>query len=161
MKPLFLAVAVAISSFGCSLFWIDDGPGRLSPAELLAAPESVTLGGQTLALRTYMWRDFMPISPPDGKPLIAIFWVYSADSTALPHGLRVEAGWIVNGERVWDTFLEEPETGQQAPYEVERVARNGPKWGPHIGVDAVVRLREADGTKHLLRVSGQTIERTD
>jgi hypothetical protein len=108
-----------------------------------------------------MWRDFMPISPPGGHPLIAVFWIYSVDSTALPTGLTADAAWVVNGDRVWDTFLERERVPQPKPYELERIARDGPKWGPHIEVDAVVRIRESDGTTHLLRAANQTIHRTD
>jgi hypothetical protein len=161
MKTLLVALLVPGFLIGCALLGADSGPGELSPEELRAAPETVTIDGRTLALRTYMWRDFMPISPPDGKPLIAIFWVYSVDSTALPVGLTANAGWVVHKESVWDTFFEEPGTGQQVPYELERVAREGPKWGPHVEVDAVVRIRESDGTTHLLRAEKQSIERTD
>ena len=152
---------MAVVLIGCSTFWGNDNPGKFSLDELLDAPESISVGDQTLRLRTYMWRDFMPISPPDGKPLIAIFWIYSADSTALPDGLTAETGWVINGDRVWDASFEIQEGVQPKPYELERVARNGPKWGPDIEVETVVRLREADGSTHLLRASKQSIGRTD
>ena len=145
----------------CSLFGGDDGPVDMTPEKLRSAPESVTIEGRELALRTYMWRDFMPISPPGGHPLIAVFWIYSVDSTALPTGLTADAAWVVNGDRVWDTFFESEGTPQPKPYELERIARDGPNWGPHIEVDAVVRIRESDGTTHLLRAASQSIHRTD
>ncbi len=110
-----------------------------------------------------MWRDFQPISPSDGKPLIAIFWVYSADSTALPAGLMADAAWVVSGESVWDTYFtdEEPPPSEQQPYQLHEIAREGPKWGPGIEVDAVVRLRDGNGEVYLVRAPSQYISRTD
>jgi hypothetical protein len=44
---------------------------------------------------------------------------------------------------------------------VEKVARNGPKWGSGINVDVIVGLR-IDGEKPLLlKASEQLIKRTD
>ena len=161
MRPLPLTLILSTVLIGCSIFGSDETPDEMSPAELLSAPETVVIDGQELALRTYLWRDFMPVSPPDGRSLTAIFWVFSADSSVLPDGLSADAAWLVNGDKVWDTSLDEQRPGEQLPYQLERVARNGPKWSPGIKVEAVIRLREANGTTHLLRASDQSIERTD
>lgn len=146
---------------GCSVFGSDETPGSMTRDELLSAPETVIVDGHELALRTYMWRDFMPISPPGGKPLTAIFWVFSADSSELPEGLEVDAAWVVKDDEIWDAHLVGDEPPEQLPYQLERIARDGPKWSPFIEVQAIVRLREANGKTHLLRASGQSIERTD
>jgi hypothetical protein len=100
---------------------------------------------------------------PDGEPLIGIFRVYSADSTALPEDFAVEAAWLVDGTEIWATYFtgEEPPESEQQPYLWYEVARRGPKWGPGITVDAVVRIRNADGVAYLLRAPGQQIWRTD
>ena len=36
------------------------------------APHIVAIAGATLRVDASLWRDFQPISPPDGKPLAAI-----------------------------------------------------------------------------------------
>ncbi len=41
------------------------------------------------------------------------------------------------------------------------VARNGPKWGPDIKVDVVVRIVDRAGNEYLLKASNQKIERTE
>ncbi len=38
---------------------------------LLAAPDTLNIEDQSIVLTTYLWRDFQPLSPPNGKPLIA------------------------------------------------------------------------------------------
>ena len=161
MRSLSQLLMLGMFFAGCSVFGGDHVPRTISSSELRATPETVIVDGHELALRTYMWRDFMPISPPDGKPMTAIFWVFSADSSALPDGLTVDAAWVVKDDEIWDAALVDESSSEEVPYQLERVARNGPKWGPGVEVEAVVRLREADGKTHLLRASGQDIERTD
>jgi len=54
---------------------------------------------------------------------------------------------------------EQPRGAGAAAFAV--VARNGPKWGPGVEVDVVVRLRDAAGHGVLLQAPGQLIGRTD
>lgn len=165
MKKNFIIIASLVFIASCTLFGDkEEYPGDIPIQELLAAPETLYIDNQPFLLRTYMWRDFQPISPPNGKPLIAIFWVYSADSTQIPEYLTANAAWIINEDKIWYTKL----TGEAAPpshlqpYELYEVARNGPKWGPDIEVDVVVQLQNnKDGSKHLIRASNQFIGRTD
>lgn len=161
MKVSFCLFALFPLIAGCSLLpGKDDGPGDLSLEELRSAPTTISVDGKSLSLSTYMWRDFMPISPPDGKALVAIFVISTADASPIPDGLNADAAWVVNDTNVWSTFLEARQP-QHHPYELERTARDGPKWGPNIAVDAVVRVHRADGTSLLLRATDQMIERTD
>ena len=133
----------------------------LSPAgsgELRTAPTSILVEGRTLTLRATLWRDFMPISPPDGKPLAAALQVQSSSGT-VPTSLRAAVVYVVLGGDVWTTAaLEERSRTETAPaYEV--VARDGPKWGPDVNVDVVVRL--TDGSRSwLLRAPHQRISAT-
>lgn len=134
-------------------------PSPIQPADLASAPTQVTLAGRTLTLEASLWRDFMPISPPDGKPMIAAARVKS-DGGAIPATVKADTLWVLNGTEVWSAPAREerPHTGTDSVYEV--VARDGPKWGPGIQVDVVVRLRDANGRVVLLRAAGQTIQST-
>ncbi|MDZ4806036.1 MAG: hypothetical protein SGI90_14350 [Candidatus Eisenbacteria bacterium] len=163
MTSLLLALCLSASLPACSTGDGSGGPGKLPLSQLRSAPDTLAFGGHDLVLRTFIWRDFQPVSPPNGKPLIAIFWVYSADSTALPAKLTADAAWVVHGQEIWNTYLtaEEPPPGEQEPYQLEMVAREGPPWGPGIEVDAVVRLRDGTGKTYLIRASRQPILRTD
>jgi len=110
-----------------------------------------------------MWRDFMPVSPPDGKPLIAIFTVMTVDSTDLPFGLQADAAWVVCEGEIWSTWIDEeaPPPEDEDPFRLVRIARNGPKFGPDVLVTAVVRLTDGLSTVYLLRADNQYIYRTD
>ncbi|HBA88397.1 MAG TPA: hypothetical protein DCZ75_10550 [Geobacter sp.] len=131
------------------------------PMELLrAAPEVITVADCRLILKAELWRDFMPISPPDGKPLIASLVLQTIGKACLPPGVQVEAVWVVNDKAVWSPSPMEVHKGDDST-QMEIVVRNGPKWGPGIKVDVVVRVRDAQGQAYLLKAPRQEIQRTD
>jgi len=154
-------VLMALSINACALLQGDDGPEHVSLEKLNAAPTTVKVDGTTLSLETYLWRDFMPISPPDGKPLVAILRVKTDDGSTIPDGLKMPAAWVVRDKKVWDTLLDDEQPEPHPEDVLELVARDGPKWGPNVAVDVIVELRLADGSKLLLKAVDQMIERTD
>lgn len=150
-----------------SLFLVQCSNPVSSPPEipievLLSAPDTLLIENQNVVLSTYMWRDFQPISPPDGKPLIAITYIETVDSTIISSSIVVDAIYIVNNGEVWKSFFsdEEPASTELRPYRIVKIARNGPKWGPGIYVSVIVRLKK-NTNSYLLRASEQYIGRTD
>ena len=138
-------------------------PGDDTPSELTLrhAPTSVSVGEKILVLRTVLWRDFQPIAPSDGKPMIGVFSVETDDRSPLPAGLTITRAWVLKGSLAWTPELE---TNPDFEYESwQRVVegRNGPKWGPAIRVEVIVEIRLADGQRRLLRQANVLIERTD
>lgn len=129
---------------------------------LLAAPDTLEIGNQSLVLSTNMWRDFQPISPPEGRPLIIIAYIETADSSDISSSIIADAVYIVYNNQVWKSFFsdEEPSPGELRPFRIVRIARDGPKWGPDIYIDVIVRLT-FDNDDFLLRASEQYIGRTD
>ena len=139
--------------------------GGLSPGmsleDLLNAPLLVTAGNREYRLETYLWRDFMPVSPPDGKPLIAIVRIVATDSMAVPETLESDRIYIIYGDEMWESELSASgDPGGGEDFKLERIARDGPKWGPDVAVEVVVRIFI---NEHLyyLRASQQWIHRTD
>ena len=139
------------------------GPPALVPvtSALRDAPEEISLGGATVHLGTYLWRDFQPITPPDGKPLIAVLRVTSVDATAIPATLQADSAWVLNTDLAWAAAVREEQPRGASPSFFEVVARGGPKWGPGIYVDVVVRLHDDAGRQVLLQARGQFINRTE
>lgn len=129
---------------------------------LLSAPDTLLIGNQSIVLSTSLWRDFQPISPPGGKPLVAIVYIETVDSSTISPSITAEAIYIVNNGQVWKSSLsaEESSSTELRPYRIVRIARDGPKWGPGIYVDVIVSLGEANNN-FLLRASEQYIARTD
>ena len=133
-------------------------------SELEGAPSRVQIAGSELKLETYLWRDFMPsFSPtatPNGTPLIAVLRILTTDGTRVPEGLRAEQVSINYQGEVWTAAVKQEHPSTE-PGVLEVVARNGPKWGPGVKVDVVVRLRGARGQTYWLRAPDQPIHRTD
>jgi hypothetical protein len=98
----------------------------------------------------------MPISPPDGKPLGGVLRIKTENGTPVPAGIVVTASWILFNSETWSASVEQrprAETGRN--YEV--IVRDGPKWGPDVMVDVVVRVRDSVGAESLLRAPEQLI----
>jgi hypothetical protein len=140
-----LALILVFAISGCRAV-----PSEPELSALRDAPTSITLAGEPFALSVDLWRDFMPSSPPDGRPLAAV--VRLPDHLAT---VRVERIWVIFGIEVWG------DDADQVPGTQDWVARDGPKWGPGVHVDVVARLREADGRQVLVRAANRTIQRTD
>ncbi len=49
--------------------------------------DTLIIGDKAFVLDAYLYRDFMPISPPDGNPMISINWLVSIDSTEIPNNI--------------------------------------------------------------------------
>lgn len=130
-------------------------------AELEAAPLAAVVNGQELVLSPYLWRDFMPSTPPNGRPMIANLRLVSADGTPLTGTLSIDAGWVVNNDDVWRGSVGEARFGSPPPMYYEAIMRGGPKWGPGITVDVVVRVRDSMGEPHLIRTTNVPVHRTD
>jgi hypothetical protein len=125
---------------------------------LRTVPSTVSAAGTTLTIESYLWRDFEPISPPDGKQLIIIVQPHSESPDVL-QSTAVERIAVVHDDAVWIAPAVEEQPRSDAPLEV--IARGGPKWGPHVLVDVIVQLNTADGRSHFVASRGQRIDRTD
>jgi hypothetical protein len=157
---LFGVACAAVASLGC---------GSGSPAapkssrqdDPAVAPTSVVLAGTTLTLSTYLWRDFQPISPPDGQALSGVLRVSTADGSAVPSSITADKVWIILESQVWTGTPSETGNRGGTASVYELVVRNGPKWGPGVAVDVVIRLQDGSGCTVLLRAANQPIMRTD
>lgn len=137
----------------------EESPSAPSASDLRQAPESVAVGGKMLRLTTEIWRDFMPISPPDGKPMVARLVVSTSDASPFPSGVGVERTWLFLGDQTWETADLQPESQQPGAPSLAVVARDGPKWGPGVTIDVVVRLKDSQ-TTYLLQAREQPIKAT-
>lgn len=142
----------------CILIFSCKSPFSPDIKELLAFPEQVEINGRIYTLETYLWRNLMPGTDPDG-PLIALVWVTAVDLLQFPSNLDANRLWIINGQEVWETEfstairLKDPNRKHQ----LEKIARDGPKWGPDISVDVVVRIIDHNNGVYFLKASNQYI----
>jgi hypothetical protein len=166
LRPLItLTFALAAGLAGCG----SESSEPIAPigaGELRQVPTtSGSLAGFTYRLEPFLWRDFMPgAGEPGGSPLLAALRVTVDDDTAsFPASVTIDRVWIVNGEQVWEArpVEEWPRETSGSVATIEAMARGGPRWGPGIDVDVVVRLSDGRGGTLLLRAAGQPIARTD
>jgi hypothetical protein len=114
----------------------------------------VEIDGREYTLAANAWRDFQPVAPPNGQPLIVAVKVSPSDMMPAPSDLSLDQVSVLNGKEQWSSKPESGTTGLEAS------VRNGPKWGPGIKVDVVARLKQGKQT-WLVRAAGVDIKRTD
>ncbi len=130
---------------------------------LLSAPEQIQIDARVYRLETCLYRDFMPSCPPDGQPMIASICVTAIDQLPFPGTVDADKLWIINGQEVWETEFSEEEIPQEPnrTHQLVKIARDGPKWGPDIYVDVVVKVKDYSNFRtYLLRASNQYIGAT-
>jgi hypothetical protein len=132
---------------------------RRTSAAPASAPERVEIDGREYTLSANAWRDFQPVAPPDGQPLVVVVKVAAADRTPVPANISVDRVWVLNGTEQW-TAKPEKTIQEQAVSHLETSIRGGPKWGPGIKVDVVVQLKQGK-QMWLIRAPGVDIKRTD
>ncbi len=160
--PIIIVAAILMSSHlsGC------DSDNPRTPVDsvgnrlLLSAPVQVEINDCCLVMDAYLWRDFMPISPPDGQPLAASVTIRAADSSEIPVNITPLRLWVIKSEsEVWETDIL-AENIRRYDGVVEFPASGGPLWEPGITVQVVVELTKEDGV-YFLRSSDVVIHRTD
>lgn len=148
----------------------------VSVQDLRTAPTEVVLDGRSLTLWAYPWRDFMPglWQRPDGSPLMVVFKIATSDKKPLPGGVRPDGAWVLFGEQAWEisnlrrNVAQVPDNQNLSGTWIacpvsplcEFTIRDGPRWGPRVLVDAVVRFADKDGQHYLLRAPKQTVVAT-
>jgi len=152
-KLAFLPVLFFVS--GCSDSF---SPDRPSLEGLLSAPEEVTIDGRKLTLETYLWRDLMPGVESGGSSLLALVRVTAVDQLLFPSTVDADRLWIVYQRAIWETgFSETINEGSYRQHQLSKMARGGPKWGPSVYVDVIVRIVHITGRRYLLRAARQPI----
>jgi hypothetical protein len=149
-KSAFLAALFFLS--GCSDPYSPDHP---SLKGLLAAPDEITMDGRRLTLETYLWHNLMPGFGPVERPLLALIRVTAVDQLPFPSTVDADRLWIIYQSAIWETELSETIT--EGPHQLSKMARDGPKWGPSVYVDVIVRIVYISGKRYLLRASHQLI----
>ena len=130
--------------------------------DLSMARDTIRIAGVDLVLETYLWRDFMPVSPKDGKQLRAVVNLIPVNQPNLPPEVVMDKIWIIKDKETWSDSLSY--VGQKMPTanlpKLEMMAQGGPKWEPGTLVKVIVRVKDQQGKIYLLQAKDQEIHRT-
>ena len=105
--------------------------------------DTLYIDGHRFILDAFLWRDYMPICPPDGKNLISINWLINIDSVSIPDNLDITNQYVINNDSIWLANYE-TDTIDTSPFKIKKSSSNGPKWGPNISVDVIVKVFDTD-----------------
>ena len=144
---------------GCSK---STNPADLSTVdidELIKSPTSIQIDSTNFTLSVYLWRDFMPISPIDGKPMEAVVYIQASDYSDFPTNLNADKLWVIDSAEIWETDL--VDFTVDSLFQISKKASDGPKWQTGIFVDAVVRLVQDDSIYYYLKTENIEIIRTN
>ena len=153
-NSLFPAMVIMVALAGCTM---DDdlqgnGNGVLTEKPISQikreAAETLTIGSNSFVLDAYLWRDFMPISPENGKPMISINWLICTELVKIPDNLSMVRQYVIYKDDIWIADYENEEPAPSLPeYKIERISRNGPTWGPDIYVDVISQIHDSKTNK--------------
>lgn len=130
--------------------------------DLLAAPLAVEINGRQFTLETFIWRDFMPGGNSGGSSLMAAVYLTAVDGQSFPADVDSNRLWVVNGEKVWETTFQSEARPRSSVHldQLEKGARDGPKWDVGAQVEVVVRVTAWSASSYLLRATKQVINAT-
>lgn len=169
MVPRILVLLLLFSLFNCEKNDsnpIDSSNGVRKDIELInnlraQSVSTLQIGNRKYILKAALWRDFMPISPPNGRPMIAINRLISADSSAIPSNIQLVKQYVILNDSIWISDYENA-SNQTNEFTIERTSINGPKWGPNVGVDVIAKVTDTNtNTDHHLIVKNVNIDRTN
>ncbi len=124
------------------------------------ASSTIRIDSHDYFLDAVLWRDFMPVSPPDGKPLASVNWLIRSDSTSIPEEIIMTRQYVILNDSIW---IADYENGSPTPsYKIEKVSRNGPKWGPGTFVEIISEINNTKTNRvYFLKLDKVYIGRTD
>lgn len=151
-------------TMGCFLHQQNEKKSPVKLAEYFeSAPDSVSIDHKIIHLKAFLWRDFMPSSPPKGRGLKIVVYISTYGSTVLPADLDADSVWVIYKDHIWSEKLEH--SGKKLPSEtlkeMQKSAGGGPLWDPGVEVTVVIRLIDEGGNTHYVKAAKQIIHRTD
>ena len=123
--------------------------------------ETVTIDGLHFNFEVFLWRDFMPVSPPNGTNLFAAVTVISSNAQLFPiQIIKTFRMRVTYQTEIWNTILEIRDVGHPEPNMVKLRAAGGPKWGPNVYVTVIVELVDQQSKSYKMTLTDQLIEAT-
>jgi uncharacterized protein YcfL len=162
-KYIFIVLASMFSLTACE----KDGANNIREDKNLIlelnnkATDTIKIDSHDYFLDAYLWRDFMPISPPNGKSLASINWLICSDSTSIPENIIMTQQYVILNDSIWIADYENG-SSQTTSYKIEKISHDGPKWGPGTYVDIISKITNIKtNLNYYLKLDRVYIGRTD
>lgn len=124
--------------------------------------DTLIIESKKFVLEAYLWRDFMPVSPPNGKPMISINWLINIDSTKMPDNIDLVEQYVIYNDSIWIAKYVDESTTTQPEYKISKISKEGPKWGPKIFVDVISKVHDSNtDNDYYIRIKDVYVLRTD
>ena len=124
-----------------------------------SAPDTITVEDKQLYLTTWLYIDFGDKNYWAYETLFVGCFILSTDKKSIYDLITVETVWIVYKNQVWHSQLREWGMAPRSIWPelaMESVDR-GPKWGPDVYVDVIIKVIDKKGNPQLLRAPNQLI----
>jgi hypothetical protein len=132
------------------------------PVTLSQIPDTLLALDHSLVIRVSLLRDFLPGSPPNGRPLDAIISLVDLNAQPLSRDVQMEHLWILrDGQVLWSAAFSIEPTGEPSPDQQRRLARCGPRVEPGILVDVVVRVEGLSEQPQYIKALGVYVKGGD
>ena len=134
-------IIASVVLFGCSEKDSTLPVENVPVDDLKNAPEQVVIDGTEITISSFLWRDFMPPTPEDGRELAAVVDFETIDQSNFPNNLIIDKLWVINKDEIWETTFSE--SGEIIKtYRIRKSAHGGPKWEIGAEVIVVVQIRD-------------------
>ena len=124
MKKYIILFTTSIILISCNKEAINESNIRMDKELILKlnskSNDTLVIESNKFVLDAYLWRDFMPISPSDGKPMISINWLRDVDSTEIADNIGLVEQYVVYNDWVWIAAYENESGSTQPDYKIEK-----------------------------------------
>ena len=112
-----------------------------SADELRSSPTTININGSILSLDVSVWRDFMPPTENNGKPMTSTIHLNLISGPDILSNIHLVRQYVIYGNEIWaaDLFF----IGINGSF-IEATSSGGPKWGPNVLVDVVLEFTYAN-----------------
>ena len=124
--------------------------------------DTIRIDSTNYILEAYLYRDFMPVSPPEGRPLVSLNCLVALDSAEIPLTINLVKQFVIYHDTIWIKHYEKDDYDDKTrSYQLCRVSINGPLWEPGVLVDIVAEIYNSkNDSTYYLRSLDQLIEKT-
>lgn len=165
-RSIFLLITWScLILFGCEQEPSDDHQFIYDPAAiewlLEESCDTIRIDSMKYILEAYLYRDFMPVSPPEGRPMVSLNCLVALDSTEIPRAINLIKQFVIYHDTIWVKDYEKDDYDDTTrTYQLCRVSKNGPMWEPGVLVDVIAEIyNSTKDSTYYLRALDQCIEK--